>query len=56
MKILITGSRGQLGCDVSALLGKNHDVVAVGSQALDISDNDAVQSTVSAEQPDVLIN
>ncbi len=56
MKILITGGHGQLGSDVSTLLGKEHQVISVGSKELDISNKAAVESIILTEQPNVLIN
>lgn len=56
MKILITGGHGQLGSDVSTLLGKEHKVVALGSKELDIGNSETVSSTLAAQQPDLLIN
>jgi len=56
MKILVTGGHGQLGCDVSTLLGKTHTLISLGSKELDIGNSAAVNSIVAAEQPDLLIN
>lgn len=56
MKIFITGGHGQLGSDVSTLLGKEHNVISVGSKELDISNRAAVESVICKERPDVLIN
>ncbi len=56
MKILITGGHGQLGSDVSSLLGRTHDVFSYGSRELDISDREKLNSVLSIHQPDVLVN
>ena len=56
MKILTTGGHGQLGSDVSSLLGKTHDVFSYGSRELDISDRKKLNSVLSIHQPDVLVN
>ncbi len=56
MKILITGGQGQLGHDVSSLLGRNHHVMACGSKELDISDREQVKSVFSAFQPELVVN
>ena len=56
MKILITGGHGQLGSEVSTLLGKEHNVIPVGSKELDISNKAAVESIILTERPNVLIN
>ena len=55
MKILITGSAGQLGL---AFQRQNigHDLVCYNRSALDIGDKEAVQSTVFNERPDVIVN
>ncbi|MEA3469265.1 MAG: dTDP-4-dehydrorhamnose reductase [Thermodesulfobacteriota bacterium] len=56
MKILITGGHGQLGSDVSSLLGKTHDVFSYGSRELDIDDSKKLSSVLAVRQPDVLVN
>ncbi len=56
MKILITGGRGQLGHDVSQVLGQEHKVVSCSSQELDISSQAAVDAAIAALHPDILIN
>jgi len=55
MKLLITGSKGQLGTElVRQAMG--HDVVAVDHDELDITDAAAVSSFVGDVHPDVIIN
>ncbi len=56
MKILITGGRGQLGSDVTALLAQTHDVCSCSSKELDIGNAERVHTVLSRQQPDVLIN
>ena len=56
MKILITGGAGQLGQDCTTVMEKNHQVVPVGSKALDIADGAAVNAFVQDLQPDVILN
>ena len=56
MKILISGGTGQLGRDCTTVLGKNHQVIPVGSKALDIADGAAVNAFVQDLQPDVILN
>ncbi len=56
MKILVTGGRGQLGSDVTALLGRDHDICSCSSKELDISNREMVEAIVSRQHPDVLIN
>lgn len=58
MKILITGSLGQVGtCLVEQLQSyPDTEILAVDRNKLDITDHIAVEETVSAFQPDVIIN
>lgn len=57
MKILITGAGGQLGREWSHFLdASDHDVVALDSSTLDITDSDAIHRIFLDEEPDVLIN
>lgn len=56
MKILVTGGRGQLGSDVTALLGHEYDVCSYSSKALDISNEEMVATVLSRQRPDVVIN
>ncbi len=56
MKILISGSHGQLGHDVTALLSKSHNVVSCNSKELDISNRQMVERVVAQHQPEVIIN
>lgn len=56
MKILICGSHGQLGSDVSSLLKPDHEVVSCSSQELDISNAAQVATSFAEHQPDVVIN
>ena len=57
MKIIVTGSTGQLGTDVVAELQKN-GIEAVGADLpeLDITDSQAVESFVSASNADAVIH
>ena len=69
MKILITGSKGQLGNTIYDLLinGKNSlgeipkiykncDITAVDVDELDITEKDSVMSFVNQDKPDLIIN
>ena len=57
MKVLVTGSRGQLGSDViSALERRGHTPVGVDIEEMDITDKDAVCSVISRIRPDVVIH
>ena len=58
MKYLITGSKGQLGYAFQQILNKNEDnqIFPVDIEELDITDLEAVRSTVDETKPDILIN
>ena len=56
MKILLTGSKGQLGLCFQDRLPQGWDCLALDSSALDISSREAVLAVVSEYQPDVIVN
>lgn len=56
MKILITASNGQLGCDVAAHYSKTAELAAYKDVELDITDRNKVFAAVEADKPDVIIN
>jgi dTDP-4-dehydrorhamnose reductase len=57
MRLLITGSGGQLGIDlVRCCQAAGDDVIAAGHGDLDVSDRDAVHGAVSVLRPDAVIN
>lgn len=59
MKILITGSNGQLGLELSRQLnaaGGKHKLVLTDIEKLDIVNQEQVFELVRQEQPDVIIN
>ena len=57
MKILITGSNGQLGQELAEILpGQGHEVVALAHRELDIADPEAVEWAVEAHSPELLVN
>ena len=57
MKLLISGSQGQVGSEVLRLAQKNNiETVAYSRQQLDITDKKAVFSAVTMQQPDFIIN
>jgi dTDP-4-dehydrorhamnose reductase len=58
---LVTGARGQLGSDLQRVLADDvaagtDEVLAVGSDALDITDSTAVRAAMSDFVPDVVVN
>ena len=62
MKILVTGSNGQLGSDLVPLLVKEGydaagvDITGFGASALDISDREKTLSAINLLRPEVIIN
>lgn len=56
MKILVTGSSGQLGSDCKQILHSFHDVVALNSREMDITDQKAIQETFTENNPDFVVN
>jgi len=55
VRVLITGSKGQLGTEL-VRLGAGHELLAVDYDKLDITDADAVQCCMDDFHPDVVIN
>lgn len=56
MKVLITGSNGQVGHCLVSQLKNESEILAVDRNELDITDREAVQKTVKEFNPDVIIN
>lgn len=57
MKIIVTGSKGQLGTDVIAELGKNGiETIGTDLPELDITDAVAVESFIAASNADAVIH
>lgn len=57
MKVMITGSAGQLGTDLTAAyLQRGDEVAALARADLDIGDPSAVHEAVQAHRPDVIVN
>jgi dTDP-4-dehydrorhamnose reductase len=57
MRMAVTGAGGQLGAAlVDELRLAAHDVVALGRQALDVTDDAAVAKTMAELRPEVLLN
>jgi dTDP-4-dehydrorhamnose reductase len=54
--ILVTGARGQLGCELAAALAPCGSVIAVDRAALDLADRDAIMRTVRAVNPALIVN
>ncbi len=56
MKILITGGTGFVGCRMARFLGLSHEVVALSSRDLDITDREAVLNTFVHHSPKAVIH
>ena len=56
MKILLTGSGGQLGQELQRSLAPLGELVACNHARLDLADADAVRAMVRIEKPDIIIN
>lgn len=56
MKILVTGGKGQLGTDCVRVLREIHDVLAMGSDELDITCRADLEALVQKFMPDIIIN
>jgi dTDP-4-dehydrorhamnose reductase len=55
-KILLTGSRGQVGWELARSLASLGEVVALDSDRLDLTDADAIRRTVAAIRPRIIVN
>ena len=56
MRILVTGSAGQLGSEVVPLVQERHEVLGVDLHNCDLTDRDAVLAVITSFQPDVVIH
>lgn len=56
MKILITGSNGMLGHDLTEILKDNHELILTTSKTLDITDKNHVIEFICENKPDIVIN
>lgn len=56
MKILITGSNGMLGHDLTKVLEDRHDLILTTSKTLDITDREHVLEFIVENKPDLVIN
>ncbi|MCO5200127.1 MAG: dTDP-4-dehydrorhamnose reductase [Chloroflexi bacterium] len=57
MRVLLLGSSGQLGSDISRLWqGANLTLTTANRMAADVTDGEAVRALVEATRPDVVIN
>ncbi|MGQ9919928.1 MAG: dTDP-4-dehydrorhamnose reductase [Desulfobacca sp.] len=56
MKIVLIGKNGQLGSDCAEVLRPDHELVALGSRELDITQAPQVEAMVQRERPDLVLN
>ncbi|MCP5005305.1 MAG: dTDP-4-dehydrorhamnose reductase [Planctomycetes bacterium] len=56
MKILVTGSNGQVGADCKQVLQHSHDVVARNSKELDITNMKVTSKSLNENKPDFIVN
>lgn len=56
MKVLLTGSTGQVGWRLERLLPRIAEVVAVGRDTLDLTRPDSIREVIRATRPDVIVN
>ncbi|HWT53495.1 MAG TPA: dTDP-4-dehydrorhamnose reductase [Rhodocyclaceae bacterium] len=55
-RILLTGKNGQLGFELQRSLASLGEVVAVGSAECDLSDAEAIRTTVRSVRPRIIVN
>lgn len=56
MKVLITGKGGQLAWELEQLAPENFEVISVGKDELDITNEKAVADFIASTKPDLVIN
>ncbi len=56
MKVLVTGSKGMLGTDITEVFSKTHEVVGVDSSDFDITDLCSTLNEIKKLKPDVVIH
>ena len=56
MKLLVAGSKGQLGIELMRHGAAKHQILGMTHDMLDITDSAEVMATIMAEKPDVVIN
>ncbi len=57
MKVLVTGSKGQLGSDlINELTARGHVAVGVDVEEMDVTDSAAVKKVINSVKPDVVIH
>ena len=56
MKILLTGSNGQVGFELQKKLSALGEVTATDREELDLTDSDAIKKFIDHTRPDIIIN
>jgi dTDP-4-dehydrorhamnose reductase len=56
MKVVIAGSKGQLGSDCMVLFEKDYELIGVDIDEIDITDYTDVDKTIEGVTPDVIVN
>jgi dTDP-4-dehydrorhamnose reductase len=56
IRILLTGSNGQIGWELRRALAALGEVVATDRTTLDLADSDAIRRTIRTERPDLIVN
>lgn len=56
MKILVTGAAGFVGCRLTRFLGLSHEVIALSSKDLDITDDEQVMSVFMDHTPKAVVH
>lgn len=56
MRVLLTGTNGQVGYELARSLAAAHDLVALDRAALDLSDLEAIGPALERARPEVIVN
>ena len=56
MKILLTGSNGQVGFELKKKLSVLGEVIATDREELDLADSEAIKQFINQTKPDIIIN
>ncbi|MDR9404052.1 MAG: dTDP-4-dehydrorhamnose reductase [Halothece sp. Uz-M2-17] len=55
-KILLTGKNGQVGQELELLLTQVGEVIALGKEELDLSNEEQIRNSIHHHQPDLIVN
>lgn len=56
MRVMVTGSKGQLGFDLARVIMESHDTFALDREQLDVCDASLVMTKVQEISPDIIIH